>query len=91
MPSDSKTIGNQLWPDEKILDYLKPGKEQESKLVAQLGQLLPGNSHLVIVPSNQYAFVPRAVMEYFSGKDIPGVYVCVNRPYLDIVRGTNAY
>ena len=89
MPSDSKIIGNQLWPDEKILDYLKPGKEQEAKLIAQLSQLAPGSSNLVIVPSNQYSSVPRAVIEYFSGKDIPGVYVCVNRPYLDIVRGSN--
>lgn len=87
MPSDTK-VGNQLWPDDKILDYLKPGKEQESKLASQLAQLSPGASGLLIVPSSQYSYVPRAVMEYFSQKNIPGVYVCVNRPYLDLVRGT---
>ncbi|QQR92826.1 MAG: hypothetical protein IPJ89_01110 [Candidatus Iainarchaeum archaeon] len=89
MPSDTKGVGNQLWTDDKLIDFLKPGKEQESKLASQLSQLPAGTSGLLIVPSNQYSIIPRAVMEYFSQKNIPGVYVCVNRPYLDLVRGNN--
>ncbi len=91
MPSDTKGVGNQLWSDDKILDYLKPGKEQESKLAAQLSQLAPGTSALMVVPASQYASVPRAVIDYFSQNNVPGVYVCVNRPYLDLVRGNTPF
>lgn len=91
MPSDTKGVGNQLWSDDKLLDYLKPGKEQESKLAAQLSQLAPGTSALMVVPASQYASVPRAVIDYFSQNNVPGVYVCVNRPYLDLVRGNTPF
>jgi hypothetical protein len=89
--ASSKAIGNQVWDDSKLVEFLKPGREQEAKLYSQLTQLPAGTNNLLLVSAAQYATVPAAALRFFSEQKIPGVFVCINRPYLDLVRNQTPF
>ena len=82
----ARKVGSELWADDKLVEFLKPGKEQESKLINQFMQMKPGSSNLLIVSPHEYAPTPAAAISYFTRQNMPGVYVCVNRPYMDVIK-----
>ncbi len=72
--------------DEQLSELLRPGKDFENALGASIKTLPAGTTNLLIVRLKDYATTPRALLTYFAQEKMPGVYVSVNKPYMDIVK-----
>lgn len=65
---------------------LRPGKEFEAKLQTILESLPLGSANLLLVDVKDYSRIPHALITYFQSQKIPGVYVTVNKPFMDIAK-----
>lgn len=73
--------------DEQLQELLRPGKEFEGKLQGYLSTFSPGTSNLIIVRVGDYNAASRAILNYFQRVKTPGVYVTINKPYSDLIKG----
>ncbi|MEK6902435.1 MAG: hypothetical protein AABX02_02500 [archaeon] len=79
--------GNTVLPSDDLQELLRPGKEFESKLTAAIKALPLGTTHLLLVRVADYATAGHTILRHFSAQKMPGVYVTINKPYLDLVKG----
>jgi hypothetical protein len=86
-PAKDEKNGNVLLSDEQLQDLLRPGKEFEGKLQGHLSTFAPGTANLVIVRVGDYNTAAHAILDYFQRAKTPGVYVTINKPYTDLIRG----
>lgn len=78
---------NSVLSDEQLQELLRPGKEFESKLQGHLSTFSPGTASLIIVRVGDYNSASRAILHYYQRTKTPGVYVTINKPYTDLIKG----
>lgn len=86
-PARDEKNGNPLLSDEQLQELLRPGKEFEGKLQGHLSTFTPGTANLVIVRVGDYNSAAHAILDYFQRAKTPGVYVTINKPYTDLIKG----
>lgn len=79
--------GNATLSDEQLSELLRPGKEFENTLFSTLNATSPGTINLLVVKLKDYSSAAHALLTYYSTQKIPGVYVCINKPTQDILKG----
>ncbi|MFH0969845.1 MAG: hypothetical protein V1776_00055 [Candidatus Diapherotrites archaeon] len=72
--------------EKDLQELLRPMHEYESKIKGAAGNLLPGTTTLFLLSVKEYSSAPCALLSYFQSKNMPGVYVTINKPYLDLVK-----
>lgn len=89
MPSTSSpsNTGVRTLSDEQLQELLRPGKEFESKVRAAVQQLPMGTVNVLLVSVKDYGLAAHALLRYYQSQKIPGIYVSVNRPYADLLKG----
>ncbi|MBM3281871.1 MAG: hypothetical protein FJY86_00835 [Candidatus Diapherotrites archaeon] len=75
--------------DEQLAELLRPGKEFENNLHATLKQLSAGSINLLVVPLKDYSSTAHALLTYYHAQKTSGVYVSINKPTQDILKGIN--
>lgn len=83
---DSK-VGSKVLSTEELIALLKPGRELEAKAEAWLKDLKGGMVTLWVADLKNYADLNRFLIQYFLKKEMQGVYVTINRPFEDLVKG----
>lgn len=79
--------GNRVLATDDLQELLRPGKEFESKLTATINVLQMGTTHLILVRVADYSNAGHTILAHYTSKKMPGVYVTINKPYLDLVKG----
>jgi hypothetical protein len=79
--------GNNLLSDDQLQELLRPGKEFENKVQGYLSTFKPGTSNLILVRVGDYNSAARSLLQYFQHVKAPGVYVTINKPYTDLLKG----
>lgn len=83
----NERVGNTSLSDDQLQELLRPGKEFESKLQGHVSTFNTGTTNLIIVRVGDYASTAKALLGYFRQSKTPGVYVTINKPYSDLVKG----
>ncbi len=78
---------NHVLPSEDLQELLRPGKEFEGKITVAVKNLQMGTTHLLLVRVANYSLAGHTLLTYFSSQKMPGVYVTINKPYSDLVKG----
>lgn len=73
--------------DDQLTELLRPGKEFENNLFGMLQTLSPGSINLLVVKLHDYSSAAHALLSYYHAQKMPGVYVSVNKPTQDILKG----
>lgn len=90
MDEGADTTRKNILSAEQLQELLRPGKEFETKLQGQVSSFSPGSANLIIMRVGDYNASAHALLEYFGRTRTPGVYVTINKPYTDLLKGISS-